>query len=456
LADVNEDAGNNPTHGLASASDTEFTEGGDNMIRRWLLCLTVLLSGFIGQYGSAADETPLPGPDEKTEAAAKGGITLEELIILAESHSPTLRQAAAAVEAARGTAVQVGLYPNPQLLGGANQIVGNQSQYYAALSQEIVTMHKLQLNRSAATQAVIQAEQEFVLTRFQLLTNVRQGYMMALAAQRRNEVLIRLVEIATKSMQAAERLQQAGEGTRTDTLLFEIEVEKAEVAVENSEARMKATRRELAAIIGIRDMDIGRINGNLLESLDQIAQQVLLDGYVPFNASVQIAQLEIEKSKFLIRRAEVEPYPNVTVYAGYQRQIEPALHNMGLLTLSLPIPLWNQNQGNICSAYANLSKAYADVDTVQNTISKQMADAGGRYRISDQQAQRFERKIVPKAREGVKIIQEGFSQGQFDFLRLLQAQRILVESNLGFIDALETRWGAAADMAGLAQIEQFP
>jgi cobalt-zinc-cadmium efflux system outer membrane protein len=426
------------------------------MIRRWLLCLTVLLSGFIGTDGFAADGPPLPSPDAPTEASVKGGITLEELIMLAESNSPTLRQAAAAVESARGNAVQVGLYPNPSLIGGANQIVGNQSQYYAALSQEIVTKHKLQLNRAAATQAALQTEQEFVLTRFQLLTNVRQGYMMALAAQRRNEVLIRLVEIATKSMQAAERLQQAGEGTRTDTLLFEIEVEKAEVAVENSEAKMKATRRQLAAIIGIRDMDIGRINGNLLESLDHIAQQVLLDGYVPFNASVQIAQLEIERSKYLIRRAEVEPFPNVTVYAGYQRQIEPALHNMGLLTLSLPVPLWNQNQGNISSAYANLTKAHADVDVIQNTISKQMADAGGRYRISDQQAQRFERKIVPKAREGVKIIQEGFSQGQFDFLRLLQAQRILVESNLGFIDALETRWGAAADMAGLAQIEEFP
>jgi cobalt-zinc-cadmium efflux system outer membrane protein len=342
------------------------------------------------------------------------------------------------------------------LIGGANQIVGNQSQYYAALSQEIVTKHKLQLNRGAATQELMQSEQAFILIRFELLTAVRQTYMMTLAAQRRNEVLVRLVEISRKSMQAAERLQAAGEGTRTDTLLFEIEVEKAEVALENSEARLKAARRMLVAVLGARDMEIQRINGNLTESLDQIAQQVLIDGYVPYNASVQIAEREIEKSKFLIRRAEVEPFPNLTVYAGYQRQIEPALHNMGLLTLSVPLPLWNQNQGNITSAYAQLTRAEADVEMVQNTISKKMADAAGRYRVADQQAQRFELKIVPKAREGVKIIQEGFAQGQFDFLRLLQAQRVLVESNLGFIDALEARWTAAADMAGLSQIEQFP
>lgn len=431
-----------------------LTEGCENMIRMRFVRLTIILSFCVGSgpWVSADDEPLPPSPDIQQSL----GITLEELTALAESSSPTLRQAAANVEAARGNAVQVGLYPNPLLIGGANQIVGNQSQYYSALSQEIVTMQKLRLNRAAATRQVMQAEQEFVITRFQLLTAVRQGYMMTLAAQRRNEVLVRLVEIARKSMQAAERLQQAGEGTRTDTLLFEIEVEKAEVALENSEARLIAARRELAAALGLRDMEIGRINGNLTESLERIAAQVLIDGYVPYNASVQIAELEIDRSKYLIRRAEVEPIPNVTVYAGYQRQIEPALHNMGLLTLSVPLPVWNQNQGNITSAYANLAKAHADVETVQNSLAKQMADAGGRYRVADQQSRRYEQKIVPKAREGVKIIQEGFSQGQFDFLRLLQAQRILVESNLGFIDSLETRWTAAADMAGLAQIEEFP
>lgn len=423
------------------------------MIFRRLLSLILVLCALVGSPCLIrAEEDPLPpAPDVPSP-----GITLEELTAIAEASNPTLRTAAAAIESFRGNAIQVGLYPNPLLTGGANQLVGNQSQYYGALSQEIVTKHKLKLNREAATRQVLQAEQTFVLTRFQLLTDVRQGYMQALAAQRRNEVLVKLVEIAAKSQRAAANLQKAGEGTRTDTLLFEIELEKAEVGLENAEAKLKAARRQLAAVLGQRDMEIGRINGNLQESLEQLSLRVLIDGYVPYNASVQIAELEIDRSKFLIRRAEVEPFPNVTVYAGYQRQIEPALHNMALLTMSMPLPLWNQNQGNITSAYANLSKAQADVEVVQNTIAKQMADLGGRYRVADQQVHRYETKIVPKAREGVEIIQEGFAQGQFDFLRLLQAQRILVESNLGLIDALEARWSAAAEMAGLAQIEEFP
>ncbi len=422
-------------------------------MQRWQLTSLAICALFSMNCSVRAEDEPLPpSPDVRTNL----GATLEELQSLAESSSPALRQAAADVETARGVAIQAGLYPNPLLIGGANQIVGNQSQYYAAMSQEIVTKNKLGLSQQAATRQVMQAEQNFIATRYQLLTAVRQAYMKTLAAQRRYEVLVRLVEIARKSMETADRLRVAGEGTRTDLLLFEIEFEKAEVAVENAEARLAAARKELAATLGLRDMQIGRINGNLLESLDQVAQQLLLEGYVPYNASVQIAELEVDRSKFLIRRAEVEPFPNVTVYAGYQRQIEPALHNMGLLTLSVPLPLWNQNQGNITSAYGNLSKAHADVDAVQNDIARRMAEAGGRYRAADQQARRFELKIVPKAREGVKMIQEGFAQGQLDIMRLLQAQRALVESNLGFIDALEARWNAAAEMAGIAQLDAFP
>lgn len=430
-------------------------------MRRWTTSGLSVVLFSTAVLGALAQDVPPPVPSETSSSESavpseKGGMTLEELVALAEASSPALRQAAASIESARGQAVQVGLYPNPILSGGANQIVGNQSQYYSALSQEIITRHKLKLNRAAAVRQVSQAEQSFIATRFQLLTTVRKSYMRTLAAQRRAEVLVRLVEIANKSTRAAEQREQAGEGTRPDTLLFEIELEKSEVQAENAVARLHAAQRELAAAMGLRDLEIHRINGNLTESLDAVAEQVLIDGFVPHNANVEIAELEVDRSRYLIRRAEVDPFPNVTVYAGYQRQIEPALHNMALLTVSVPLPLWNRNEGNIASAYANLNKASADVDVVQNDLARQMAELTGRYRVADQQVHRYESRIVPKARDGVRIIQGAFDQGQFDFLRLLQAQRILVESNLGYIDSLEQRWDAAAELAGLTQLEAFP
>jgi len=178
----------------------------------------------------------------------------------------------------RGKAYQTGLYPNPVASGGATQLAGDESQYFAALSQEIVTKRKLLRDQAAVCREVAQVEFRYVRTRFELLTAVRQGYFVTLAAQRRREVLTQLVDIAGKSQQAAFRLQEAGEGTRSDTLLLEIELEKAEVGLENADAKWQATERQLVAILGLRDLQLSRIRGDLTESLEGVATQVLLDG----------------------------------------------------------------------------------------------------------------------------------------------------------------------------------
>lgn len=414
-----------------------------------LLILPITLALLTVCCGEEAD---LPSPADEY---SHDTMTLESAVELAESINPILAQSAADVEMARGKAIQVGLYPNPIVQGGATQAAGNESQYYFGLSQEIVTRHKLRLNESAALREVCQAELAFVRNRFALLTAVRQGYFVALASQRRVEVLTRLVEIAKKSSDAAERLRQAGETARADTLLFEIEVEKAEVALENSEAQLAAARKQLSAIIGVRDLRIERLAGNMKVSVAEALQPVFADGYVPYNAEVQIAEQEIDKARWLLKRAQVEPFPNVTVYGGYQYQVVP-IHDMGLVSASIPLPIWNRNQGNIATSFAHIHRASAHVAQTQNQIARQIADLIGRYRVSDRQVVRFEEKIIPRAREGVTITQEAFILGQFDSFRLLQSQRGLVESNLGFIAALETRFLAAAELAGVAQIESFP
>lgn len=403
--------------------------------------------------GLRADESAeVPPAPDKVDVQ---GFSLEVLTSIAESTSPNLTQAAAEVQVARGRAYQAGLYPNPVAHGGAGQLGGRDSQYFGQLSQEIVTKHKLQLAEAAACREVFQAEYRFVRTRFDLLTTVRQGYYTALAGQKRVDILRQLVGIASKSQAAATRLKDAGEGTRGDALLFQIELEKAEVALQNADAVLVASLQQLAARLGAPEMELPRVQGDLRVSLVPFAEQVVIDSYIPYNADISVAEQEVDRNRFLLKRAQVEPFPNITVNAGYMREYVGNDH-IAILNFSAPLPVWNKNQGNINAAAANVTKASANVATVRNGIARQMADGRGRYRAADQLVVRYEEKIIPLAQESVKLIQTAFAQGQFDFLRLLQAQRALVESQLGYIGALETRWATAAELAGLAQVEAFP
>ena len=64
--------------------------------------------------------------------------------------------------------------------------------------------------------------------------------------------------------------------------------------------------------------------------------------------------------------------------------------------------------------------------------------------------------MLPKAREALRLVQQLYAAGLTDFYRLLQAQRQLMDVNLGYVNAQETRWIAAAEVAGLLQADRFP
>ncbi len=413
----------------------------------------VLPQSHVTETGALHPEL-LP-PPVAVDEPGHDSLSLLDLLAIAEQYSPVLSQAAAEIEMAQGRTRQEGLYPNPVVEGGGMQLGGSESQYYAQLSQEIVTHHKLRLSQAAAGQQVTQAELRFVRARFELLTKVRKGYAAVVAADKRTLALTKLVELARKSQQAADRLFKAGEGARPDAIMFDIELEKAEVALENAEVTAVGARRQLSAIMGVRDLQLHRLTGEIATSFQRLENEIVVDGYVPQNADVRLAEVEVERTRLVARRAEVEPRPNVTVTAGYMQQVT-GVQEMAILNFSMPIPAWNRNQGNIRAARADIGRAMEGVRQSQNDVARQMADATSRFRVAQQQVARYEKRIIPKAQDGVRLIQQGFDTGQFDFQRLLQAQRSLVESDLGYVGALTEQWNAAAELAGLAQLEFFP
>lgn len=266
------------------------------------------------------------------------------------------------------------------------------------------------------------------------MTTVRRNFYTALAGQRRIEVLRKLVEIARKSQSAALNLQRGGEGTPADTLLLEIELERAAVGLQNAEAMLEAAKHQLAAAMGTPDLSVPKIEADFTAPLPDYAVELVRQGVLSQNALIQIAQVEVERSRILLRRAQVEPFPNFTIGAGYMYQV-PEPNNIAIVQIGFPIPVWNRNQGNIQAARASISRSVESVSRTENELLGELANALGRYRAAVQQVERFEEQILPRARKSLEISQSGYENGQFDFLRLLQAQRALIESDLSYVNA---------------------
>ncbi|HKB41628.1 MAG TPA: TolC family protein, partial [Gemmataceae bacterium] len=125
-------------------------------------CQAIPVSGPGVVEERVATATPVWAPREAIPCAAAtpdatpaGPLDLPALWALALANNPTLREAAADVEAARGRWIQAGKYPNPHFLYDQDTIgsrIARQGNIVIQVNQEIVTAGKRHLDQAVARQ----------------------------------------------------------------------------------------------------------------------------------------------------------------------------------------------------------------------------------------------------------------------------------------------------------------
>jgi cobalt-zinc-cadmium efflux system outer membrane protein len=384
--------------------------------------------------------------------------TLAQAELVALQFNPIMQRSLAQIESARGLARQASLYPNPRMDSNNPEVfAGQNSQYNVGFMQDIVVKGKLRLDRAAANEVVTQRQHGLTVDRFTLLLAVRQQFYTVLAEQRRVEVLDQIRELIAASVRAAEGRVQAGVGTTSEVLLLRTQLQRAEVALANARTTLEADRRQLSAIIGRPDLRVDMALGDLAAGFPDFDADFLRNFVVTENAQVQVARREIERMEFLLRRARVEPYPNVRVGPAYANNLQTAPGTQQFwLTMQFDIPVWNRNQGNIMAAQANLADAIASLGVLQNDLLAQVEDVFGRYIAARQLEQKLRTEILPTTTEALRLVQAGYRAGEFDISRLLQSQRDFSETSLNYVDALESLWTTAAEISRLLQLDRFP
>jgi len=401
--------------------------------------------------GPVEDEGPVP-----VEAA--GALGLPDLIGLTLERNPRLAQVSWAIEAARGRAVQAGLYPNPTASVSGNELsdrLGPAGIWSAFVGQEIVTANKLELSQAAALKEVDQATLNVVAERYEVFTEVRQAFFEAVTLQRRAEILVSLVKLAEQSTDNANRLLQAKEAAELDVVQLEVDLERYRADLEATRRALPGAYQKLAASVGMESLLISRLAGDLdtpLPPYDLEHARIYVLGIHP---EIRAAQVGVDRARLVLKRATVEPIPNVTVGTGYTYQGQNRSHDWDV-GVSVPLPLWNKNQGNIHAARAQVNEAASQVGRVQNDLVNRLATSFVLYTSARERSERYRSTILPRAERTLKLSQAAYQGGQFEYLRVLEAQRAVAEANLELVRSLGEVWQAASQIAGLMLEDEWP
>ena len=79
-----------------------------------------------------------------------------------------------------------------------------------------------------------------------------------------------------------------------------------------------------------------------------------------------------------MRRERAEPIPNVTLQAVVGHNYEFNITTAGVQA-SIPLPVFNRNQGTVREAQSDLSRDHAELDRVALSLRQRLADAATRY-----------------------------------------------------------------------------
>ncbi len=394
----------------------------------------------------------------KALADANLSTNLDDLVRIAVERNPRIARAAIAIDAAQGRYIQAGLYPNPDLafiwddIGDRTAAGG--VMYAPQIGQTFITGRKLSLAQSVVSKEIDQASLGVLTERYAVVGSVRANFYEVLALQERLAILQELVTVAEQSVEQGKTLVAGQRLARLDLIQLEVALEQFRAEAAAVERELPAAYQKLAATIGDARLPLRKLAG-VFDAPPEYDLDAVRDAVLTYHPEARSAHVGVERAQAAIRSAEAQPIPNVTISGGFIRQFENQSYD-GAFGLSAPIPVWNRNQGNIREARANLSMAMQTVLHVENTLADRVAIAFRTYAAGRHRAEQYRVEIIPRAEETLRLSLEAFKGGQFEYLRVLQAQRAVAEAKLERNRSLGEAWKAAGELSGLLLEEAWP
>jgi cobalt-zinc-cadmium efflux system outer membrane protein len=402
----------------------------------------------------AASVRPVSYEVVSSEAAAEpkpadvSALTLADLQNLAAGQNPTLAQARSGTWRAWGQYVQAGLYPNPQVAYTAQEIgeEGNAGNQGVQVSQQFVRGGKLGLSQNVAAEDRQLAEDRLAAQQLRVANAVRREFYSVLAAAVRKSLAEELVRVARKIKLHIDKRIADGRGIELEEVQAKLELQRSLLILEQAERQEKAAWRQLEAIVGMRLSD-RVVAGSLEDELPALKWDQLLAGVESSNPLIEQARTRARRAHAALRRAEVQPTPDlfVTLGTAYQTSADTQVAN---LQIGMPLPVFNRNEGNITSAEAQTIAATREVERLSLKMQHRLAGVFREYEQSRAQVVQFQQHVLPLTQKTLELSEKGFRDGRLPFLQWLTAQRNFTQTRQQYAEALASLWQSVVSLEG--------
>ncbi|MDU6725666.1 MAG: TolC family protein [Bradyrhizobium sp.] len=381
-------------------------------------------------------------------------ISLPQALQRALAANPRLTAAERDIGIAGGLRIQAGALPNPEASFELDNAFGSgpykgvrSAETNLQLSQLVELGGKWEARVAAGEAGIGTAVWQRRATRLEVLSETAIAFITIISAQRRIEIFDEQIASFDPLIPLLQKRVQEGASSPAETLRAQVAADLFRVERERSKTLLATARRDLAILMGDASPRFGEAVGRLATTGQPPPFKAVLQA---IDANPQLARWTAvtaqRNAELLIARLKAIPDPRIS--AGW-RHFQDTNDNAVRLGVSIPLPVFDQNTGNIIAAQETLAKT--DAERAINKLVL-LSIAGRAYDALTgalAELKLLRSSVIPNARSAAETILSGYSQGRFTLLELLDVRGALLQALLREQEALQNFHIAVATIEGL-------
>ena len=366
-------------------------------------------------------------------------LTFQKAIDMAYKNNPRIQSQIAQIQHAQGQVIQSTRPPNPSISIEFENIAGtgaynnfNSAESTFTIQQPIPLGGRLKAQGQAALKYQLKEQASLESIKSSLYRKVGKAYIDLLYAQRWTAVANKLVNINEKVAHSIRMRMNAGASSKVDLNLAQTAFGESKITRSRAIRKQAVLKRVLVNLIG------RPIKKNFLAIDSGIPHDLLSWRIISEKArnsniqNTQTALIAANKSRILSDKKQA--WPNLNAGVGIRR-FSGTNDKALVASLSMKIPIFDYNQGNVKSAQSTFSKSVSDLKKIVLTMNSQLR-ANYLNAIQYQDESTIVKKdLLPSAKITVQLARKGYESGRYTYIELANAMRVLLSEEKHYIES---------------------
>ena len=387
--------------------------------------------------------------------------SFEDLARLTIANNKDLQASRETVRQAEARFTQARLRPNPSLAASTATDAFFENDGDSTFSVGVTQPFELggkrpKRMRVAETEINVRKAEEADAER-QLLGRLRSLIADATGAAARLDLLQRVDQLNQQTVNVMTVRLRSGDASELDSRLLQAQMNQIRSQRLVAENQLDGILIQIRSIAGL-PADAPLVLKRSGVPIQAVTEAAFIEKALESRPDLRAARLreQLAEDGIVLAKSQLKPNIDTTIRYG-QESVISRLAAPGVsraferesfieFGVSIPLPIFNREQGNIAEAVSHRGQARAEREALQQQIRREVQLAFRRYATARRSMEILQSGVVEENRASLRIVQLAYNLGELRFLDIVNQQRVVVDAETSYVTAETDLQSALADL----------